>query len=92
MQSLDSARNLGSALGEVILVKIGAGRYAVFVGDYIAEEHGCTTCCVPPPGEFLCWVARIWPVAEGRVSHSCQAVVPHAGGPPGALLQLLVTK
>jgi len=79
MQSADFACNLDSALWEVILVKIEDSRHAVFVGDYVAEEHGCMACCVPPSGEILCWVCwvdRTSPVSEGRVSHSCQAVVP----------------
>lgn len=79
------------ALWEV--VKIGECRHAVFVGDYMAGEHGCATCCAHPPEDILCWVcwvASTWPVAEDRVSQSCQAAVSQPSGPPGALLQLLV--
>lgn len=55
---------LGSALREV--VKTGRVGTLCFVGDFPG-------CCAPAPGEMLWW--ECW-IAEGRVSHSCQAVVP----------------
>lgn len=55
-------------------MKTGRVGTLCFVGDFPG-------CCAPAPGEMLCW--ECW-IAEGRVSHSCQAVVPQPGGPSGA--------
>lgn len=56
------------------MVKMGRVGTLCFLRDF-------PRCCGPAPGEMLCW--ECW-IAEDRVSHSCQAVVPQRGGPSGA--------